>query len=212
MSNFVIRDARPSDAPFLAKCILAGMHLYDFEEVVNDDLANILDKLIQSEGREDTLYTYSRTRIAEVYGKPAGALLSYPGELYKELRDKTFKEYWPAFFSQFGSNDLETDPGEYYLDSLAVHPDFRRMGIGRALMEDGIKIGLSKGFKQIALVADAGMPHLISIYASIGFVPAGHRYAFGTDFLRMIYTVHPQDDPETRQAAQGSGRTRRNRL
>ena len=71
----VIRDARPTDAPFLAECILAGMHLYDFEEIVNDDLA------------------------------------------------------------------------------------------------------------------DAEMSHLIKIYQSIGFVPADHRNVFGTDFLRMIYTV-----------------------
>lgn len=34
---FSIRDARPSDAPFLAECIFAGLHLYDFEEIVNDD-------------------------------------------------------------------------------------------------------------------------------------------------------------------------------
>lgn len=189
MSSLVIRDARPSDAPFLAECILAGMHLYDFEEIVNDDLADALENITQSEGREDTLYTYSRTRIAEVDGKPAGALLSYPGELYKELRDKTLREYWPSFFTQFNNDESETDSGEYYLDSLAVHPDFRRLGIGRALLEDGIKIGLSKGFTQIALVADAGMPHLIKIYQSIGFVPADHRNVFGTDFLRMIYTV-----------------------
>lgn len=189
MSILVIRDAHPSDAPFLAECILAGMHLYDFEEIVNDDLANALENITQSEGREDTLYTYSRTRIAEVDGKPAGALLSYPGELYKELRDKTLREYWPSFFTQFNNDESETDSGEYYLDSLAVHPDFRRLGIGRALLEDRIKIGLSKGFTQIALVADAGMPHLIIIYQSIGFVPADHRNVFGTDFLRMIYTV-----------------------
>ena len=63
------------------------------------------------------------------------------------------------------------------------------MGIGRALLEDGIKIGLSEGFTQIALVADAGMPRLINLYASIGFVPADHRNVFGTDFLRMLYTV-----------------------
>ena len=184
-----IRDAHPTDAPFLAECILAGMHLYDFEEIVNDDLADALENITQSEGREDTLYTYSRTRIAEVDGKPAGALLSYPGELYKELRDRTLREYWPAFFTQFGNDESETDPGEYYLDSLAVYPDYRRMGIGRALLEDGIKIGLSEGFTQIALVADAEMPHLIDIYQSIGFVPADHRNVFGTDFLRMIYTV-----------------------
>ena len=184
-----IRDARPTDAPFLAECILAGMHLYDFEEIVNDDLADALENISQSEAREDTLYTYSRTRIAEVDGTPAGALLSYPGELYKELRDKTLKQYWPAFFSKFGDNDLEADPGEYYLDSLAVHPDFRRMGIGRALLEDGIKRGISQGFSRITLVADACMPHLVNIYASLGFVPADHRHVFGTDFLRMVYTV-----------------------
>ena len=86
----VIRDARPSDAPFLAECILAGMHLYDFEEIVNDDLADALENITQS-----------------------------------------------------------------------------------------------------ALVADAEMPHLINLYSSIGFIPADHRNVFGTDFLRMIYTVKP---------------------
>ena len=185
----VIRDARPTDALFLAECILAGMHLYDFKDIVNDDLADALERITVCEGREDTLYTYSRTRVAEVDGKPAGALLSYPGELYKELRDRMLREYWPAFFIQFGNDDLETDPGEYYLDSLAVHPDYRRMGVGRALLEDGIKIGLSEGFTQIAIVADAEMPHLIKIYQSIGFVPADHRNVFGTDFLRMLYKV-----------------------
>lgn len=35
----------------------------------------------------------------------------------------------------------------------------------------------------------AGMPHLIKIYQSIGFIPTDHRNVFGTDFLRMIYTV-----------------------
>lgn len=187
----IIRSARPSDAPFLAECIFAGMHLYDFGEIVSDELADSIKNITQSERREDTLYSYSRTRIAEVDGKRAGALLSYPGELYKDLREKTFREYWPAFFTLYGDDELETDPGEYYLDSLAVHPDYRRMGIGRALLEDGIKIGLSQGFTKIALVADAEMPHLINLYSSMGFTPADHRHAFGTDFIRMIYTNTP---------------------
>lgn len=187
--GIIIRDARPSDAPFLAECIFAGMHLYDFEKIVNDDLADAMENITQSEGREDTLYTYSRTRVAEVGGKPAGALLSYPGEIYKDLKEKTFREYWPDFFSLYGNDEPETDPGEYYLDSLAVHPDYRRMGIGRALLEDGIKIGLSHGFNKIALVADSDYPHLIRLYESIGFVHAEHRHAFGSDYLRMIYTV-----------------------
>ena len=98
--GIIIRDARPSDAPFLAECIFAGMHLYDFEKIVNDDLADAMENITQSEGREDTLYTYSRTRLA-----------------------------------------------------------------------------------------DSDYPHLIRLYESIGFVHAEHRHAFGSDYLRMIYTV-----------------------
>ena len=184
---FHIRDARPEDAPFLAECILAGFHMADFEGILSDDLSDLLERITEIERREDTLYSYSRTRIAEVDGKPAGALLSYPGELYLGLREKTFREFWPSFFTQFGNDEPETDPGEYYLDSLAVHPDYRRLGLGRALVEDGIKIGLSEGFTRIALVADAGMPRLVSLYESMGFVPAEHRHAFGIDFQRMVY-------------------------
>ena len=186
---FHIRDARISDAPFLAECIMAGMHFYDFEGYMSDDMTDILKNLTVCEGLEDTLYTFSRTRVAEVDGRPVGAMLSYPGALYQELKEKTFREFWPAFFAQFGDDDPETDPGEYYLDSLAVHPDYRHLGIGRALLADGIKIGLSEGFTRIALVVDPGMPRLISLYESLGFIPADHRHAFGTDFLRMIYTV-----------------------
>lgn len=189
MNAFTIRRACPSDAPFLAECIMAGMHFADFDGPLSDDLSGILEKLAECEGREDTLYTYANTRVAEVDGQPAGALLSYPGALYKDLRDRTFKEYWPAFFTQFAEDDPETDPGEYYLDSLAVHPAYRKRGIGRALLEDGIRIGLGQGFGTIALVADSNCPHLIRIYESIGFRPAGHRHAFGTDFLRMLYSI-----------------------
>ena len=188
-ADLVIRDAVPQDAPFLAECIMAGMHFCDFDEVLNDDMSDILDNLTRCEAREDVLYSWKHTRVAEVDGKAVGALLSYPGEVYRELRDRTFLEFWPAYFAEHSGDDPETDPGEYYLDSLAVLPDYRGKGIGRALMKDGIQKGIDMGFTKIALVADAEMPHLASLYATLGFVPEGHRHAFGTDFLRMTYRV-----------------------
>ena len=187
IKGLLIRDARPEDAPFLAECIMAGMHFHDFGEDMSGGMSDILEGLTGCEGREDTLYSWARTRVAEVNGKPAGALLSYPGELYPGLRDKTFREYWPAFFTEHADDDLETGPGEYYLDSLAVIPAYRRRGIGRALLEDGIRKGVSLGFRRVSLVVDADYGHLISLYESICFVPDGHRHAFGTDFLRMVF-------------------------
>lgn len=189
IGNLHIRDGRPSDAHFLAECIMAGMHMYDFEEVLNDDLSDILGRLTSCEERTDTLYTHARTRVGEIDGTPVAALLSYPGELYRELKEKTFREYWPAFFELFSSDDPETGPGEYYLDSLAVLPAFRHRGIGQAMIRDSMQIGISQGFTRIALVADSQMPRLVSLYGSLGFVREEIRHAFGTDFQRMVHNV-----------------------
>jgi len=181
------RNAFPADAPFLAKCIMAGMHFYDFGTPVPEE-KDIYENLVKCEQREDLLYSYTRTRIAELDGVVAGSLLSYPGDIYREMRDKTFRELWPDFFLQHGASDQEADPGEYYLDTLAVLPDYRRRGIGRALLEDGIQKGLALGYDRITLVADHDMPHLIRLYEMAGFKLADRRHAFGVDFQRMIYT------------------------
>lgn len=183
-----IRDARPPDAPFLAKSIMAGMHFFDFETDIPEE-KDIYQRLVESEGREEWLYSYKNTRVAEVDGDIAGALLSYPGDIYRDLRHKTFTELWPDLIRMEAESDQETDPGEYYLDSLAVLPAFRHRGIGRALLLDGIQKGIDLGYRQIALVADSDMPHLVRLYKSIGFRPTEHRQAFGVDFQRMIYTV-----------------------
>lgn len=187
--TLTIRDARPDDAPFLAQCILSAMHFHDFEGAMSDWTAAIFERMVDSERRPDTLYTYAHTRVAEVDGELASALLSYPGEIYKDLRHKAFTEFWPNLAALDADSEQETDPGEYYLDSLAVVPKYRHSGIGQAMIQDSIQKGLALGYKQIALVADADMPQLIALYKSLGFTPADHRHAFGTDFLRMVYRV-----------------------
>lgn len=184
--TLTIRDATPADAPFLALCVMAGMHFHDFETEIPED-RDIYEGLVGCEKREDLLYSYARTQVAEVDGKAVGSLLSYPGDMYLETRDRTFAEIWLEFFEMTG--DPETDPGEYYLDSMAVLPEYRGRGIGRALMRDAMRKGFSLGYKRIALVVDSSMPRLISLYGTLGFLPDGHRLAFGVDFLRMVCTV-----------------------
>lgn len=183
-----IRDAVPGDAGFLAKCIMAGMHFYDFEADVPEQ-ADIFGRLTECEQREDLLYSYRYTRVAEVDGALAGALISYPGEIYKDLRHKTFSELWPDLSDMDAASEMETGPGEYYLDSLAVDSRFRHMGIGRTLLKDGIQKGIGLGYSKITLLADSEMPYLVRLYRSVGFEPDGHRQVFGVDFQRMVYTA-----------------------
>lgn len=183
-----IRDARPSDAPFLARIVLAGMHFYDFETEIPED-GVMFDRLTESEGSPGWLDSYEHCRIAEMDGMAVGAIQSFPGDEYRELRRKSFRAHWPQYMQMEAESDQEADPGEYFIDSLAVVPACRRQGIGRALLMDAIRKGAALGYRQVSITVDSDLPQLIRYYASLGFVPADHRRTFGVDFLRMLYPV-----------------------
>ena len=191
--RWVIRDAVKEDAPFLALCMAAGMHFCDFGGKVADDIdgdiEDLLARMTACSMREDLLESYKRTRVAEMDCVPVGSLLSYSGEVYRELRHKTFTEFWPELSYMEASSEMEADPGEYYLDTLAVHPDYRRQGIGLSLIRDGISLGRALGYRRIVIAADSDFPHLVRLYESAGFTPADHRHAFGVDYQRMMLEV-----------------------
>ena len=71
-----IRNAEPFDAPFLAKCVMAGMHLFDFEEETPDN-GELYNRLTECERRDDLLYTYKNSRVAEVDGVVVGSWLTF---------------------------------------------------------------------------------------------------------------------------------------
>ena len=109
-----IRNATPSDAPFLVKCVLAGLHYYDFESEIPKD-RDMFQRLTECE--------------------------------------------------------------------------HRGRGIGRALIQDAIQRGTGLGYTKITLLVDPELPHLISLYSSIGFTISGQCHAFDVDFRKMVYST-----------------------
>ncbi len=85
-------------------------------------------------------------------------------------------------------------PGEFYLDSMAVLPEFRKMTfehsgttdrIGHLLMLDGIEEGRRKGLPRISLIVDKIKPRLFTYYSAL--VSNRWRYLFfGHLYDRMI--------------------------
>lgn len=192
MDNLEIRRALPEEAPLIAKSIVSAMHLK------SSSLSDVLSSVC---AREDTLYSWKNTLTATLDEKFAGSITSYDGAFYKEGRERTF-----AFFgrsSAAAEMDDETRAGEYYLDSLAVLPEFRGKGIGHVLMSQALETGEALGFYTASLIVESGYEHLLDLYSRWGFsvdtdahslvrpeLPAGHLWCFGTDFLRMIIPLH----------------------
>ena len=248
--EFTIRDANPSDGEFIARNVLAAMGYEVFN--VDADSAiefgstslNVQDavKLVgEICARPDTLYSYTRTRIACVEGNAVGSLTAYSGDDYQPLRNFTWGLLNTAFEniaaedstsdSADGSGGLtdrtemssdavdgsdsqaiveqpsdgdsldalsmepECRPGEFYLDSMAILPEYRRMTfeyagstdrIGHLLMLDGIEQGRRKGFPRISLIVDKAKPRLKAYYSALGFRPDGEILFFGHIYDRMI--------------------------
>lgn len=237
--TFAIRDAKPSDGEFIARNVLAAMGYEVFSGAEADPKIEIgsaslnVHEAVVAFGevcaRPDTLYSYTRTRVACVDGKVVGSLTAYSGDDYLPLRDLT----WGLLNSIFDGSTLpengsprvvpETDsaapdastesidneyanetfplpepecyPGEFYLDSMAILPEFRGKAyeyagstdrIGHLLMLDGIEQGRRKGFPRISLIVDKSKPRLKSYYSALGFRPDGEILFFGHLYDRMI--------------------------
>ena len=185
-----IRDAHEDDAEFLAQVILAAAHLSDMgADTANStatDTPNGNGALTAICRRTDTLYSWRNARIACACGKRAGAMVSYPGDIYVDARSITFPLLPGLTQAQIDATDIETLPGEWYLDSLAVLPEFRRAGLGKMLVMDAIERGRNAGYAQFTLLAEKSSTHLVEYYTRLGFTIESEKLYLGNAYWRMV--------------------------
>lgn len=175
-SSTRIVQATPEDAEFIAWIVAQGMHMEG------------VPSFLKSVGaRDNTLYSWRNTRLLMCDGKLAGGLISYDGAFHEEGRKNTWVMPDGRLLS---SGDVEeTCAGEYYLDSLAIVPEYRGQGLWRFLFDDAVEIAKSKGIHRIALICDETYPKLSQLYVSYGFIPEDTFLYFGTLCRKMSLTI-----------------------
>lgn len=91
----------------------------------------------------------------------------------------------------YGGMMLAPDEGQ--ITNIAVHPDYRRRGLGRALMQTLEQDARERGLLQIALEVRASNASAIALYEGTGYTVAGRRPNFYTnpreDALVMLRTL-----------------------
>lgn len=83
----------------------------------------------------------------------------------------------------------EADDGEFYIDSLAVFPEYQGNGYGKTLLEYAERVALLKGFGKVSLLADIHNDKAIYIYEQMGYQKTETRSLLGHEFYKMIKTV-----------------------
>lgn len=71
--------------------------------------------------------------------------------------------------------------GECYIDKVAIHPNFRRMGIAKSLVQYLIDTAIKSDAEFITLEVRKSNEPAIKLYNKLGFKPVGIRKNFYTD-------------------------------
>ena len=106
------------------------------------------------------------------------------------MKEKTFNLLKEGLGLDFTGMDDEAGKGEYYLDSLAVSPRFRKRGIGRLLIMQALEAGEALGFSKASLLVLRSDKGLRGLYSALGFVAEGKRMCFGKEYIRMTIPLH----------------------
>lgn len=168
---------------FIARGFHTAMLMDDSDD---DRVRKFADDVCAQEG---VLYSPENTVIAEVEGKPAGMLTAYDGAGYHDMRVRTSELIRQSMGVTFENMEDESEAGEYYLDSLAVLPEYRGRGIGRQLMQYGIEQGLAKGL-DVTLAVDPVNERAQQLYRSLGFTHQRDIYIFGHTYWKFQLTVN----------------------
>ena len=160
-----IRKATKTDAPLIASVVAMAIGEEGTRHYCGDNHQSVLEEIARM---EDSQYSYRNTIVAEVNGVSAGAAVAYDGADLYRLRDVTLKHIFNHTGKLHNIED-ETDASEVYLDSIAVLPEYRGLGIGKQLLLALKEIAFKEYGKTLGLLVDFENPDAERLYKSVGF-------------------------------------------
>lgn len=177
-----IRQAQETDAPLIAKTVAMGIGDEDaLKSYCGEYYISLLTEIALHDSSQ---YSYNNTLVAEMDGITVGAAIGYDGGKLAELRNNTYYIINKALGHTPSIPD-ETGTGEFYLDTLAVFPEYRSMGIGRLLITAICDKAFSEGHEHVGLIVDQDNPRAEALYTSIGFTRVGEKDFFGHRMWHM---------------------------
>lgn len=174
--EIIIRPATKADAELIAYAVCMALNY--------DATHPMYPVFLELARMEKSQYSYCNALVAEVDGTAAGALVGYDGALLEELRKPIFPLLEKYLGSVLSIED-ETEVGEFYLDSCGILPQYRGMGIGRALICAMRDMAFAAGHRCVGLIVDFDNSDAERLYLSLGFRRVGAKRFLGHDMHHL---------------------------
>lgn len=138
--------------------------------------------------RDEGSFTWRNAHVAEIDHEIAGALVGY--QITDPVPTDDIEQV-PEIARPMVLLEAEA-PGHWYINVLAVFPEFRGKGVGGALLGKADELGREAQAKGMALIVASENDGAVRLYARAGFVPSHRRpitgfpsYKRGGDWVLM---------------------------
>ena len=183
----MIRKANIADADQLVELMMLAMGDLPLKFAATADKQTaflLLKKFVLLDGNQ---YSLSNTLVYVAENKVVGAINGYDGGKIEKLR-KPFFEYISKKYHNGGFDmDVESEAGEFYIDTLAVNPNYQGKGIGKDLIKQVMSHAQKIGFNKIGLLVSN--PDAKRLYEKIGFEKVGYRILLGNTHEHLVFRV-----------------------
>ncbi len=169
-----VREAQQDDAGQIAPLIdiiFDEMQLDELEDVPEPGLAKVITRAYQT---KTYLSDKASTVVAEADGQVVGVVFGYPSENEDDINRVLYNlSKQSADFKEPFVADSETNSDEWYLDSIAVDPNYQGQGVGSRLLAAVPRMALNDGKSVIGLNVDLENPKAEKLYTRKGFKTVG---------------------------------------
>ena len=177
-----IRKATKSDAHLIASVVAMAIGEESAILYGGDNYMSVFEEIACL---EDSQYSYRNVFVAEINGNAVGAVVAYDGAELYPLRKATLDIIYKHTAKELQIAD-ETDASEFYLDSLAVFPEYRGRGIGAKLIHAVKERAFNEYNKNLGLLVDFENPDAERLYQSVGFERADVKDFLGHKMWHLV--------------------------
>jgi len=190
----LIRRAKPADAAHAVPLLVTAMGSITNMLAGTADAAEAQTILQDFFRKDDNRVSHQNTLVAERDGRIVGALVSYHGSCCEEM-DRPFLDRQRALYgSERTEIPREAQPDEYYLDSLAVAPEYRGQGIATALIAAFESHAAMLEHPRVALLVEESNEPAYRLYRKLGYIVDSRLTIADHDFHHMVKQL-PFDIP-----------------
>ncbi|WP_411347704.1 GNAT family N-acetyltransferase [Paenibacillus sp. WLX2291] len=180
-----VRQAQPSDVHEVIPLLLSAIGDIGQMLAGTTDHAQMLDTLGQFFTQSGNRLSYENVYVLEREHQIAGFFLAYHGHdiaaldapIIAQLREK----------GRSGDEVVpEARPNEYYLDSIAVSPNYQGQGIGTLLIAEFEQIARQLNHERLLLIVDLDNVRARALYERLGYTEDGSIEISSHLYDRMI--------------------------